>query len=454
MQKSSKGKWKQISLDLPSKSLTINNISPEALIKPIYSFAPKRNVLDWMIQRGRKLFRETMLPVGYPHSVHPNFLPFNTWNFGQSVAGSANGVLATQCLLVGLGLAGSANGSLAMAATLSWILKDGLGQLGGILFVARFGARFDRGVKKYRLLASAMMSLASFFEMLVPMMPGLFLPIAAAANVCKNVAWMGMSATKAQINRHFSLIDNMGDLTGKSASLNTTASLAGTGLGVLLSSSCLGSSSLLPAELVTRCLILSLPLTMFYLYASYKTCLLAVSPRLSLQRLDIIMKGLVPYIVKPSGRLIPEASSELHRYILDPARTGYKERFLPWSKNPTLIRFEPTFDGHLFPNNGDPVEAFEFYKEHGYAACMAEKKASIWFDEHAGNKQILKGILSCYIADAIQSGSWFGRLGMASKLANELEEKGLFEAMESRGWQVKEGLHLGRSPLSASDKLD
>lgn len=395
-----------------------------------------------------------MLPVGYPHSVHPNFLPFSAWNFAQSVSGSANGVLATQCLLVGLGLAASSNGTLALAATLNWILKDGLGQLGGILFVARYGSNFDRDAKRYRLLASAMMSLASFFEMLVPVMPTLFLPIAACANVCKNVAWMGMSATKAQIHRHFSRIDNLGDLTGKAASLNTTASLAGTGLGVLLSSMFLTSAgSILPSELVTRCLLLSLPLTVFYLYASYKSCRLAVSPRLSLQRLDIVLKSLLPNVIK-SDALVAGAESELSRYILDPARTGYKEKFLPWQRSRSLIRFEPDFQVFDQVCAEERQEALEFFEQHRFIACHAGKNVSIWFDEHASSIERLRGILAVYIANALQSGSWFERLIKGKQLTHALEEDGLFKGLEARGWKIEEEMQVTRNPLSMSGKLD
>lgn len=39
------------------------------------------------------------------------------------------------------------------AAAYTWVLKDGLGQLGGILFASRYGKNFDEDIKKWRFMA-------------------------------------------------------------------------------------------------------------------------------------------------------------------------------------------------------------------------------------------------------------------------------------------------------------
>lgn len=48
-----------------------------------------------------------------------------------SLASSATGVLSTQALLYAMGLGA---GAIPLAAALNWVIKDGVGQIGGIVF--------------------------------------------------------------------------------------------------------------------------------------------------------------------------------------------------------------------------------------------------------------------------------------------------------------------------------
>ena len=120
-------------------------------------------------RRGKRIL-EMFLPVGYPHTVHPNYPWFSWWNFVQTFTGSVAGVLATQSLLYGLGVTKTAGQAAPLAATLNWILKDGLGQLGGIFFVGAIGHRFDVEAKRYRMIAAICMVFATLAELLVPIL--------------------------------------------------------------------------------------------------------------------------------------------------------------------------------------------------------------------------------------------------------------------------------------------
>jgi hypothetical protein len=453
IQKTAKAaRWKQFILDPASKRVRVSLVDAEGdEAKPRYAFAePPKSMLARLVDKSREVLKRTVLPEGYPHSVHENFVAFNVWNFLQSVAGSANGVLATQCLLVGLGMSGGGgHGTIALAATVNWILKDGLGQLGGILFVARYGGNVDREAKRYRFLASALMSVASACEILIPVVPALFLPIASLANVCKNIAWMALSATRAQIHRNFTRLDNLGDLTAKAASLNTAASLAGTGLGVLLSSAFLisaaGGAALAASDLVTRCLFLSLPLTLFYLYASYRCSGTAISPRLTLQRIELLMRGFTP-AVKEHG--------QLHRYILDPTQTCKKERFLywPWEKDRlSSIAFEP--DARALVEFPHFPKLLSFFQENGYVVLPSgPNKVAIWFAQDQSEKAILLGLLTAYICRSETSNDtyWIKTLEKAHAQQTAIQEE-FIAAVLLRGWSLTDPLDVARSPLSYQD---
>jgi hypothetical protein len=89
------------------------------------------------------------------------------------------------------------------------------------------------------------MSGANCLEALTPIVPHLFLPLASVSNILKNVSCLAQSATRAHIHREFSAgarcaqdkggenkENNIGDITGKSASQGTLAGLLGTAVGL------------------------------------------------------------------------------------------------------------------------------------------------------------------------------------------------------------------------------
>lgn len=142
--------------------------------------------------------RQTFMPAQYPASVAPPFLRYCQWQFVQMAAGSASGVLSMQALLFAAGLGA---GAIPMAAAVNWVLKDGIGQLGGVLYAAVFGAQFDEDPKRQRFRATATLQLATLLEVVTPLVPALFLPLASLANIGKNVAILTISATRAQMHQ-------------------------------------------------------------------------------------------------------------------------------------------------------------------------------------------------------------------------------------------------------------
>ena len=68
-----------------------------------------------------------------------------------------------QSLLYAVGLGA---GSIPMAAALNWVIKDGLGQLGGVLFASYLGTSqaFDSNPKKWRFVSSLSMDASTLME--------------------------------------------------------------------------------------------------------------------------------------------------------------------------------------------------------------------------------------------------------------------------------------------------
>jgi hypothetical protein len=181
--------------------------------------------------------QHAFLPQGYPSSVSPSYLRYSAWAASGAVLSSASGVLATSSLLVALGV--SASTALPFSAATTWVLKDGLGQLGGVLYAAALGTSFDADPKRWRQVSALALDGAGVMEVcilaLAPLHVLPFLPFAALANVARNVAWLSASATRAGLHSALARKGNLADITAKAGSQSTAAATLGTALGVGLS---------------------------------------------------------------------------------------------------------------------------------------------------------------------------------------------------------------------------
>merc|ERR1739847_36911 len=110
-----------------------------------------------------------LLPDQYPHSVAQGYLGFVSFCFVASIAGSAAMVLSTQTLLLAVGIVGTNSGSSSvMAGALNWVMKDFMGQLGGIIFASQMGKTkaFDNDPKRWRMVAALALDGATMLEIL------------------------------------------------------------------------------------------------------------------------------------------------------------------------------------------------------------------------------------------------------------------------------------------------
>jgi len=178
------------------------------------------------------------LPAQFPTSVTPGYARFALFSFVASVAGSAGMVLSTQTLLLAVGVVGSSQSASVMAGAMNWVLKDGIGQLGGVLFASSMGKtrRFDASPKKWRMVAALSLDCASLMEILSPLVAGpAVLPVACTANILKNVGFLTASASRAAIHQSLAIAGNLADVTAKAGSQSIAAGLLGTIIGVGLS---------------------------------------------------------------------------------------------------------------------------------------------------------------------------------------------------------------------------
>eukprot|EP00899_Mesostigma_viride_P010360 jgi/Mesvir1/19325/Mv10387-RA.1 len=202
----------------------------------------------------RKIATTSFLPVGYPDSVAKEYLTYQVWDTLQALTSYLRGILTVKALLEASGV-GSAGAS-ALAAAISWILRDGFGMLGSLLFSYGVAASFDHEIKTWRLFADYINDVGMTLEMVAPFFPAnLFLLLTSLASACKACCGVAAGATKASITAHFARAGNAADISAKEGAQETAVTLAGMVLGVAAARALERSSHYLIASYVVFMLL-------------------------------------------------------------------------------------------------------------------------------------------------------------------------------------------------------
>ncbi|XP_066498532.1 RUS1 family protein C16orf58 homolog isoform X2 [Hoplias malabaricus] len=252
-------------------------------------------------------FKSVFLPQGYPESVSEDYLHYQLWDTLQAFSSSLSGTLATQASLRGIGV-GNQQATVA-AATVTWILKDGTGMLGRILFAWMKGSKLDSEAKKWRLFADILNDIAMFMEILAPHFPPFFTLIVCVAGIFKSIVGVAGGATRAALTVHQARRNNMADISAKDGSQETLVNLAGLLVSLVL------------IPLVTNNPMLTFLLfflfTALHLFANYKAVRSVVMETLNEARLSILLHQFLH-----------------NRQILSPAQANQREPvFLEFKQN-------------------------------------------------------------------------------------------------------------------------
>uniref|UniRef100_A0A8B9M3H6 Zgc:162613 n=1 Tax=Astyanax mexicanus TaxID=7994 RepID=A0A8B9M3H6_ASTMX len=231
------------------------------------------------------------LPQGYPESVSEDYLQYQFWDTLQAFSSSLSGTLATQASLRGVGV-GNQEATVA-AATITWLLRDGTGMLGRILFAWLKGSKLDSEAKKWRLFADILNDLAMFMEIAAPHFPPFFTLIVCIAGIFKSIVGVAGGATRAALTVHQARRNNMADISAKDGSQETLVNLAGLLVTIKLT--------------LTSCLltfILFFLFTALHLFANYKAVRSVIMETLNEARLSIVLQQ---YLL--DGRILSPAEA-------------------------------------------------------------------------------------------------------------------------------------------------
>ncbi|CAM9739304.1 unnamed protein product, partial [Choristocarpus tenellus] len=173
----------------------------------------------------KAFFRRTFLPNGYPDSVRKEYMEYQMWDTVQALCSYLRGVLSTAAMLHASGV-GDEKAS-AMAVALVWVLRDGFGMVGSLLFSYAASNHMDSNIKEWRLFADVINDIGLTLDLLAPVFRSRFALVSSLATMCKALCGVAAGCTKTSITAHFSLQANIADISAKENAQETAVTLCG-----------------------------------------------------------------------------------------------------------------------------------------------------------------------------------------------------------------------------------
>ncbi|XP_054777650.1 protein root UVB sensitive 6-like [Prosopis cineraria] len=310
--------------------------------------------------------RSYVVPEGFPDSVSPSYVPYMTWRALKHFFGGAMGVFTTQTLLSSVGV--SRNKATPGAVAINWILKDGAGRVGKMLY-ARQGKKFDYDLKQMRFAGDLLMELGAGVELVTAAVPHLFLPLACAANVAKNVAAVTSTSTRTPIYKAFAKGENIGDVTAKGECVGNIADLLGTGLSILISKK--------NPSLVTTFALLSCG----YILSSYREVKSVVLHTLNRARFSVAAESFLK-----TGRVPTVQEGNMNESIFK----------FPWKDRPVVLgsRFKDAFQ-----DPGAYVAIQPLFEKEKYIVTYNPSKCKVYalLKDEAKSDDILKAAFHAHL---------------------------------------------------------
>lgn len=116
-----------------------------------------------------------------------DYLRYQIWDTLQAFCSTITSAFTTRAILKGVGV-GDAEAS-ALSATITWIMKDGTGMWGRILFAWWKGNCLDSECKQWRLFADVLNDLAMLIELFLPFIHGYSMHILCLTTAMKAIVF-------------------------------------------------------------------------------------------------------------------------------------------------------------------------------------------------------------------------------------------------------------------------
>ncbi|CAJ0607399.1 unnamed protein product [Cylicocyclus nassatus] len=348
----------------------------------------------------KTLLINIFLPQGYPYSVSDDYIAYQVWDTVQAFASSMSSALATEAVLKGAGV-GDKSAS-ALAASLTWLAKDGLGMIGRITFGYFKGTELDYDCKKWRLVADILNDLAFFVDLLSPAFSGWFFVCACTASLLRCVVGVAGWGTRGAIIQHQARRNNLADVASKDGSQETMVNV----------SALVASLIMLPLVSGKRTLIwfLFMVFTAIHLFANYCAVRSLKLETLNPKRATILIRS---WLSSHTILSVEECNRE------EPLFYGFGIRYLGCSLY-RLLAYHKRVPSAQLRARDDYTLLYDKQRNIGWIALA----------ENSSNHSSLKAIFD------------MEALAFTGEEVKSKDFEAFTEALKSKGWKV-EGNNLG-----------
>jgi len=167
-----------------------------------------------------------------------------------------------------------------LAAALTWMLRDGAGMVGRIVFAWAKASSLDRDARFWRLVADVLNDAALMLDILSPAFPRAFLALVCVSSVLKAVVGVAGGATRMALTQHQARQFNHADVAAKDGSQETAVNLAALLAGLALLPAVHGQPGWVWAVFVAA--------TLAHIYANYRAVKAVVMESFDEQRLRLL----------------------------------------------------------------------------------------------------------------------------------------------------------------------
>lgn len=192
----------------------------------------------------KRLLQKFVLPSA--GNIHPNYCNFAGWSFASNIVVSIQSVLSTHSMLSVINQSSS-----NALASMNYVGKDAVGQLGSMLYMSKMATYADNNSKKFIKHSVALQQGALLFECALPFFPvEYFILGAGLSNTAKGLSFTGFGAVNAKAIATLSSGKGVqvGEMYSKLAMVNTMGSTIGLGIG-------LGIVTAIPDHAMRMCLM-------------------------------------------------------------------------------------------------------------------------------------------------------------------------------------------------------
>lgn len=179
------------------------------------------------------ILKQSILPVGFPDSVHHTYLATHIYQFIETTIGNIILVLTAQTLLVSVETDAA---TLGIAVSVLWTVKDAIGYLTKIAFVRSFSCSFDNSPKYWKIISQLFGRISDLLLILTAVFDSKYwLLLASTGSSFKGFSYAIWASTHASFNQYQAIHNNnIGDITIKEQGQTAMSQVLGMGFGVLI----------------------------------------------------------------------------------------------------------------------------------------------------------------------------------------------------------------------------